>query len=70
MKNATVLDRVNVSEHRIVRAEVEINLRKERSTLIRKLTTNLTAVQNRKPKFAVSIQNRYVAFNNEEKFYH
>ena len=67
MKNVTVLNKVNVgSDHRMVRAEIKINLKRERKNLVSKPLTNLINLQNRKPEFAVNIENRYAALNNED----
>lgn len=64
--NVTVLNWVNIgSKHRMVRAEIRIHLRKESNNLMRKPPTTLTVLQNRIPKFSVSILNRYAALYKE-----
>merc|ERR1711980_64857 len=67
MKNVTVLNKVSAgSDHRMVRAEIKTNLKRERKNLVSKPLTNLINLQNKKPEFAVNIENRYAALNNED----
>lgn len=63
----TILNRVNGgSNHKKARGVIKLHQQKERNILIRMSPTSLITLLNRKPKFAISIQNRYEALNNEE----
>lgn len=50
----------------MVRCDSKINLRKERNILVRKPLNNFIDLHDRKTEFAVSIQIKYAALNNED----
>ena len=67
VKNVGVIGKVNIgSDHRMVRGEIKICVRRERNKLIQKPFPNLTNVNNRATEFSLNIQNRYSVLNNDE----
>ena len=67
IKNVEVINKVNVgSDHRMVRGEIKIHLRRERNKLMSKPQPNLANLRIRATEFSLNIQNRYSLLRDED----
>uniref|UniRef100_A0A6G5A9L5 Putative endonuclease-reverse transcriptase n=1 Tax=Rhipicephalus microplus TaxID=6941 RepID=A0A6G5A9L5_RHIMP len=65
VQDVEVVGKVRCSDHRMVRARIRLDLKKERQKLIRKKRINELALRGKVQEFRVSLQNRYSALSEE-----
>ena len=66
VKNVNVLNKIKVSDHRMVRCSVTFNLKNERRKLVRKVEVDLATLREKSGEYKLKLQNKFKALEEKE----